>query len=30
MFKRARKSMSDETLDELGRKMRQAKEAASA
>jgi hemerythrin superfamily protein len=30
MFKRARKAMSDETLQELGRKMRQAKEAASA
>jgi len=30
MFKRARKSMSDEALEELGRKMRQAREAASA
>jgi hemerythrin superfamily protein len=30
MFKRARKAMSDETLQELGRKMRQAKDAASA
>jgi iron-sulfur cluster repair protein YtfE (RIC family) len=30
MFKRARKSMSAEMLDELGHKMRQARQAASA
>jgi hemerythrin superfamily protein len=30
MFKRARKSMSDEALEELGRMMRRAREAASA
>jgi hemerythrin superfamily protein len=30
MFKRARKTMSDDTLQELGRKMRRAKQAASA
>ena len=30
MFKRARKAMSGEALDELGRKMAQAKQAASA
>lgn len=30
MFKRARKAMSDETLQELGRKMRKARDAASA
>ena len=30
MFKRAKKALSPETLEELGRKMRQSKEAASA
>ncbi len=30
MFKRARKSMSQDMLDDLGRRMRQAKESASA